>query len=378
MRRTPSASRSRARRSDALPAKPRCRSPSSRSRTWRKQGVTNAEQAIALHCRQPVQLRCQCGDRRHDRRQGRGRPAWPERPDRYQREQDPGAVERPPPGQPCLRRCSGRPERDSVVGDPDRIEVLRDGASAIYGTDAIGGVINFITKREMIGLEVSAQATSRRKSGGGDTQRISSDGRLRFAVEAALQRLGLDRLAQAGRAAGATATFSKTGIIGTSRAAILNGTSGTAFPGDLNGFEPTLPNCDPPSSIPATSCRRHRMPLRLHARHRHPDRQRADHRDAARLVRAHARAHGLSLEYLNANNKSTARVAAAPTCYADAGEQPVLPGRRTRRRSVVIVRASLNRRWPATCPAASRTGAWCPPASAPAATTPPPNARWRT
>jgi outer membrane receptor protein involved in Fe transport len=28
----------------------------------------------------------------------------------------------------------------------DRIEVLRDGASALYGTDAIGGVINFITR----------------------------------------------------------------------------------------------------------------------------------------------------------------------------------------------------------------------------------------
>jgi iron complex outermembrane receptor protein len=27
----------------------------------------------------------------------------------------------------------------------DRIEVLRDGASSLYGTDAIGGVINFIT-----------------------------------------------------------------------------------------------------------------------------------------------------------------------------------------------------------------------------------------
>ncbi|WP_163447030.1 TonB-dependent receptor plug domain-containing protein, partial [Escherichia coli] len=26
----------------------------------------------------------------------------------------------------------------------DRVEVLRDGASALYGTDAIGGVINFI------------------------------------------------------------------------------------------------------------------------------------------------------------------------------------------------------------------------------------------
>ncbi|WP_010213137.1 TonB-dependent receptor plug domain-containing protein, partial [Pseudomonas amygdali] len=31
----------------------------------------------------------------------------------------------------------------------DRVEVLRDGASALYGTDAIGGVINFITKKSL-------------------------------------------------------------------------------------------------------------------------------------------------------------------------------------------------------------------------------------
>ena len=30
----------------------------------------------------------------------------------------------------------------------DRVEVLRDGASAVYGTDAIGGVINFITRTD--------------------------------------------------------------------------------------------------------------------------------------------------------------------------------------------------------------------------------------
>ena len=30
----------------------------------------------------------------------------------------------------------------------ERVEVLRDGASAVYGTDAIGGVINFITKSD--------------------------------------------------------------------------------------------------------------------------------------------------------------------------------------------------------------------------------------
>jgi iron complex outermembrane receptor protein len=37
----------------------------------------------------------------------------------------------------------------------DRIEVLRDGASAVYGTDAIGGVINFITRRDFTGGEVA-------------------------------------------------------------------------------------------------------------------------------------------------------------------------------------------------------------------------------
>ena len=30
----------------------------------------------------------------------------------------------------------------------DRIEILKDGASAIYGTDAIGGVINFILRKD--------------------------------------------------------------------------------------------------------------------------------------------------------------------------------------------------------------------------------------
>ncbi len=40
----------------------------------------------------------------------------------------------------------------------DRVEVLKDGASAIYGTDAVGGVINFITKKEYQGLGASASS----------------------------------------------------------------------------------------------------------------------------------------------------------------------------------------------------------------------------
>jgi iron complex outermembrane recepter protein len=36
-----------------------------------------------------------------------------------------------------------------------RVEVLKDGASAIYGTDAIGGVINFITREDYEGTDLS-------------------------------------------------------------------------------------------------------------------------------------------------------------------------------------------------------------------------------
>ena len=37
-----------------------------------------------------------------------------------------------------------------------RVEVLKDGAAATYGSDAIGGVVNFITRRNFDGLELQA------------------------------------------------------------------------------------------------------------------------------------------------------------------------------------------------------------------------------
>ncbi|MDJ0793161.1 MAG: TonB-dependent receptor [Woeseiaceae bacterium] len=39
----------------------------------------------------------------------------------------------------------------------ERIEVLKDGASAIYGSDAIAGVVNVITRRDFEGVELTAQ-----------------------------------------------------------------------------------------------------------------------------------------------------------------------------------------------------------------------------
>lgn len=53
-----------------------------------------------------------------------------------------------------------------------RIEILKDGASAIYGTDAIGGVMNIILKTDYQGAEVSAY-TNVTEEGGGNIHRGS-------------------------------------------------------------------------------------------------------------------------------------------------------------------------------------------------------------
>ncbi|RZL39997.1 MAG: TonB-dependent receptor [Rubrivivax sp.] len=49
----------------------------------------------------------------------------------------------------------------------DRIEVLRDGASAVYGTDAVGGVINFITRKDYSKGELSLKYGNTEKNIGG-------------------------------------------------------------------------------------------------------------------------------------------------------------------------------------------------------------------
>ncbi|MBX3737287.1 MAG: TonB-dependent receptor [Candidatus Didemnitutus sp.] len=54
----------------------------------------------------------------------------------------------------------------------ERVEVLKDGASAVYGTDAIGGVINFITKSDFRGLVANASSDIT-EAGGGNIFRYS-------------------------------------------------------------------------------------------------------------------------------------------------------------------------------------------------------------
>jgi len=51
----------------------------------------------------------------------------------------------------------------------DKIEVLRDGASSTYGADAIAGVINIITKKEIQGLHLGGNYALSEEGGAGET-----------------------------------------------------------------------------------------------------------------------------------------------------------------------------------------------------------------
>ena len=53
-----------------------------------------------------------------------------------------------------------------------RVEVLRDGASALYGTDAIGGVINFITRKDFTGGTVTV-SVDRPSTPGGESKGLN-------------------------------------------------------------------------------------------------------------------------------------------------------------------------------------------------------------
>ncbi len=76
----------------------------------------------------------------------------------------------------------------------ERMDVLKEGAGAIYGSDAIGGVVNFVTRNRFEGLEV--QASHEYYAGGGDS-RFSGIWGKRFGganVMAALEHQGLQQL----------------------------------------------------------------------------------------------------------------------------------------------------------------------------------------
>src|SRR5690606_21758628 len=58
----------------------------------------------------------------------------------------------------------------------DRIEVLKAGASSIYGSDAVAGVVNIITDRKLSGLHIDMQANVPEVGAGADYRIAGSFG----------------------------------------------------------------------------------------------------------------------------------------------------------------------------------------------------------
>ena len=134
----------------------------------------------------------------------------------------------------------------------ERVEVLRDGASAIYGTDAIGGVINFITKRSVTGLSVTAEIVSPEKAGAAE-QRINLSGGYGDLDKDGFNFFGVFDVHKQDRLKATQREFSKTGVIPSKG---LNLTSGTPFPANffsdlgINGNPYFASGCQAPYSIP--------------------------------------------------------------------------------------------------------------------------------
>jgi len=90
------------------------------------------------------------------------------------------------------------------AGAIQRVEILKDGASAIYGTDAMGGVINFITRKDYQGGDASVYVLGTDEGGGGKRSATLSGGfgnlsTDRFNVFGALDVQKTDRLASSQR-----------------------------------------------------------------------------------------------------------------------------------------------------------------------------------
>jgi len=124
----------------------------------------------------------------------------------------------------------------------ERIEVLRDGASAIYGTDAVGGVINFILRKEFTGVDVAAEYQAPEQGGGATTRATGAFGygslaKDRWNVFATIDYRKQQVLTALDR------DFANTGIRPDKD---LFRFSGTGMPANVNpGGNPYFPDCRP-------------------------------------------------------------------------------------------------------------------------------------
>ena len=127
-----------------------------------KSGLTTSPKCCATCRQRPGRP----GHRFRRRVRQRRRRRLAARPDRGL---DPGPDRRPPHGSvPAVGRCPAPFVDVSAIpfDAVERIEVLKDGASSVYGSDAIAGVINIILKKSINGTNVKADIGDSQHGGG--------------------------------------------------------------------------------------------------------------------------------------------------------------------------------------------------------------------
>jgi iron complex outermembrane receptor protein len=150
---------------------------------------------------------------------------------------------------------SGAPNIDAIpMSVVERVEILTDGASSLYGTDAIAGVVNFITRKDYRGVEVTGFADITERGGGNVYQASFAAGggdlaKDRFNVFATLDWHKETSIAARDRPYAATGYRPDEG---------LNNVSAAAIPANIipDGRGPWLnpgfaSGCLPPASTPA-------------------------------------------------------------------------------------------------------------------------------
>ncbi|MFL6656519.1 MAG: TonB-dependent receptor [Massilia sp.] len=206
----------------------------------------------------------------------------------------------------------------------ERVEVLRDGASSLYGSDAVGGVINFITKKDFTGGTITVGADKPQHDGGKQQSlnlgfgygSLDKDG---FNVFAVLDHQKQDKI-------GGTQRPFNTRYAG----GLSPTTSPANYYQDGDSGNPAAPNCAVTNLIPAaggTSCQMTTSSFVDYI----PDSERN-----SALVKATIKlneTHELGLEYLATQSKVSSQIAPVPygglrmnSTRADGSLNPYYPG----------------------------------------------------
>lgn len=133
----------------------------------------------------------------------------------------------------------------------DRIEVLKDGASAIYGADAMAGVINFILRKDFIGVSVTGYTGDTQDGGGNHQQATVTAGYGDLATDHFNAFVTIDWQKDQGLAASAR-PYSQTAFLPD---AGINKLSNFTFPANIRSdgafYNPSrAAGCAPPASLP--------------------------------------------------------------------------------------------------------------------------------